>query len=230
MARSINAQYNVVRPGSLPDRVAAHMRRKMYACFLSIGAEPQDTILDVGVTSDRTQIASNYLEAWYPHKERITACGLDDASFLEAQYPGMTFVRADGRDLPFGEGAYDYVHSSAVLEHVGSEANQLKFLSELLRVARRAVFVTTPNRWFPIEFHTTLPLLHWLPPDLFRGAARRLGHPELALESNLNLLDSSVLRRMCRVLGADSWRVGSVSLLGWPSNLLVELRKGRTVA
>jgi hypothetical protein len=24
--------------------------------------------------------------------------------------------------------------------------------------------VTTPNRWFPLEVHTLLPLVHWLPP------------------------------------------------------------------
>ena len=225
MAHSINAQYNVVRPGSLPDRVAAHMRRRMYERFLAMGMQPDDTILDVGVTSDRTQIASNYLESWYPVKHRITACGLDDASFLEEQYPGMTYVRADGRDLPFADGQFDFVHSSAVLEHVGSAANQSRFLSELLRVARRGIFVTTPNRWFPIEFHTTLPLLHWLPPAAFRRAIRRLGHEELSLESNLNLLGARNLRRMARELGGHSWRVGSVSLLGWPSNLLLEVWK-----
>src|SRR5690606_27159648 len=126
------------------------MRRRMYERFLATGVRPEDTILDVGVTSDRTQIASNYLEAWYPHKDKVTACGLDDASFLEAEYPGMTYVRADGRDLPFPDGAFDHVHSSAVLEHVGSAADQLQFLSELVRVSRRGVFVTTPNRWFPV--------------------------------------------------------------------------------
>jgi hypothetical protein len=27
----------------------------------------------------------------------------------------------------------------------------------------RRVFLTTPNRWFPIEVHTRLPFVHWLP-------------------------------------------------------------------
>jgi hypothetical protein len=26
--------------------------------------------------------------------------------------------------------------------------------------------VTTPNRWFPLEVHTLLPFVHWLPPGL----------------------------------------------------------------
>ena len=25
------------------------------------------------------------------------------------------------------------------------------------------MFVTTPNRWFPLEVHTLLPFVHWLP-------------------------------------------------------------------
>ena len=29
--------------------------------------------------------------------------------------------------------------------------------------------MTTPNRWFPVEVHTRLPLVHWLPD--------RLAHP-----------------------------------------------------
>ena len=33
------------------------------------------------------------------------------------------------------------------------------------------MFLTTPNRWFPIEVHTRLPLVHWLPNA---GSAPRL--------------------------------------------------------
>jgi hypothetical protein len=42
-------------------------------------------------------------------------------------------------------------------------------VAEALRVARRA-FVTTPNRWFPIEVHTLLPLVHWLPEPMAHRA------------------------------------------------------------
>jgi hypothetical protein len=37
------------------------------------GEEPEETILDVGETRDPTLIHSNYLEAWYSHREKITA-------------------------------------------------------------------------------------------------------------------------------------------------------------
>jgi hypothetical protein len=41
-------------------------------------------------------------------------------------------------------------------------------VAECARVARKGFCLTTPNRWFPVEFHTQLPLLHWLPKAWFR--------------------------------------------------------------
>jgi hypothetical protein len=225
-ADMINAQYNVAAPDSLPARIAGRQRRKMFEAFLAATAiAAADTVLDVGVTSDRDYDHSNYFEAWYPHKSRITAAGLDDARFLETLYPGLRFVHADGRDLPFAAGAFDFVHSSAVLEHVGSRARQARFLAELVRVARKGIFVTTPNRWFPIEFHTVLPLLHWLPVGLYRKTLAALGKDFFADEANLNLLSSGSLARTAGAAGIADFRIGSVSLLGLPTNLLLIARK-----
>jgi len=225
---AVNAQYNVAAPDSLPVRIAAYQRKKMFAAFLKESrAEEQHTILDVGVTSDRSYDHSNYLVAWYPHKASITAVGLDDAGFLEEVYPGVRFVRADGRALPFPDRSFDYVHSSAVLEHVGSAARQADFLRELARVARRGIFVTTPNRWFPVEFHTVLPLVHWLPKPAFRGLLRAMGKAFFADENNLNLLTPGELKDLARAIGLKGWTVASVGLGGWPTNLLLSARHER---
>ena len=117
----------------------------------NMAPQSEHTILDVGAKSDRNYDHSNYFEAWYPNPACVTATGIDDASFLEQVFPGMRFAKADGRNLPFADCSFDFVHSSAVLEHVGSSSQQLDFLKELWRVARRGIFLT-PNRWFPIEF------------------------------------------------------------------------------
>lgn len=222
MTQPPNAQYNVASPGSLPVRIAERQRRHMFRAFLrASGIGPDDTVLDIGATADQSYSHSNYLEAWCPNKARITAAGIDDARFLETLYPGLRFVHADGRDLPFDAGSFDHVHSSAVLEHVGSRAAQARFLSELWRVTRRSLFVTTPNRWFPVEFHTVLPLVHWLPPATFRALLRRSGRGFFAEEANLNLLAASDLRRAAADAGIHAPNVRSVSLWGWPSNLLL---------
>lgn len=225
VSTTTNAQYNVAKPGSLPQRITGRMRRTLYARFLELVRPLQrETILDVGVTSDRVYDFSNYLEAWYPHKSRITAVGIDDASFLEELYPGVTFLKADGRNLPFADNSFDVVHSSAVLEHVGSRESQTRFVQELTRVARRAIFMTTPNRWFPIEVHTVLPLVHWLPAEWFRSILRRLGHDLLSREENLNLLTAGDLRKICRDLGVRH-RVDATRLFGMSSNLLLTVYK-----
>jgi SAM-dependent methyltransferase len=219
---TVNAQYNVARPDSLPIKVAGHQRRKMFAAFMSAsGIVPDDTVVDVGVTSDRSYDHSNYFEAWYPHKSRITAVGLDDASFLEQEYAGVRFLRADGRDLPFESGSFAFAHSSAVLEHAGSRDMQVRFLREIWRVAHKGIFVTTPNRWFPIEVHSLLPFLHWLPAPLFRKALIGLHREFFAAEENLNLLSPGSLAEAARAAGIERFRITSVGMLGWPSNLLL---------
>jgi len=223
------ADYNVAGPRSWPARVSLYQRRRMFAAFVQMMVPTaDDTIGDIGVTSDRTHDHSNYLEAWYPYKTKITAIGVENASFLEQAYPGVTFVRASGLELPFSDKSFDFVHSSAVLEHVGGAANQAQFLSELWRVAKRGIFVTTPNRWFPIELHTVLPLLHYLPPHHYRQLLRRLGLDFFADESNLNLLSKSTLSAAARKAGITPFCIHFARLLGLSSNLILVAKKRET--
>ena len=91
---------------------------------------------------------------------RRSACTRASAS--ASSYPSARYVQGDALALPFEDGEFDVVFSNAVIEHVGGAEEQRRFVDEALRVGRRA-FVTTPNRWFPVEVHTRLPLVHWLP-------------------------------------------------------------------
>jgi len=198
----------------------------MFQRFLrTMSIDRHQTLLDVGVTCDRSYESSNYLEAWYPYKDMITAVGLTDASFLEDLYPGVTFVSANGCHLPFAESEFDFVHSSAVLEHVGSEENQKRFVAELYRVARHGVCISTPNRWFPVEFHTVLPLVHWLPKRYFRWLMRNSGREFFSREENLNLLSRADLHRIVLELGPAKAKIDSIKLWGLTSNLLLFLWK-----
>lgn len=214
------------RLGGMSARLALKVRRRLFAASMEVFHPRQAwAVLDVGVTSDRTA-DSNFFEALYPHPERITAVGLEDAAFLEEQYPGLRYVRADGRDLPFAQQSFGLAFCSAVIEHVGSREQQLQLLIELLRVAERCV-VTTPNRWFPLEFHTLTPLLHWLPPRWFRAVLRWRGERFFSQETHLNLLGPRELRHLAqRAIDASGRSNLKLTLkverlLGWPSNLLL---------
>jgi ubiquinone/menaquinone biosynthesis C-methylase UbiE len=188
---------------------------------------PSDRVLDIGATSDDRFTSSNYFEALYPWKSRIVATGIDEgASFLEDRYPGLTFATGDACELPFADDEFEFAHSSAVLEHVGSRDRQARMVSEAARVARRGVWLTTPNRWFPVELHTQIPLIHWLPPRHFRRILGRLGQHELALEENLNLMSESDVRAACDQIERWSFSVEKYRLMGLASNLLLVGRSG----
>ena len=74
---------------------------------------------------------------------------------------------------------------------------------ECLRVARRGICLTTPNRWFPIEFHTALPLIHWLPKPAGRALFKKLGYEFFAEETNLNLMTRSEIEKLSLLSMAD---------------------------
>lgn len=218
--------YSHTSASGLADKASLRARLKMYDVMSRIIDLPAlDAILDVGVTAEKARLASNYFEKIYPHKEKITALSNQDASWLETIYPGLKFVHGDGRQMPFEADRFDLVFSSAVLEHVGSAEQQAQFISECVRVSRKHVVLTTPNRWHPIEFHTSLPLLHWLPKSVHRGILKTFGMRDIALESNLNLLGESELSALVPSLPNLTHQVRSIRFLGFRSNLMLFIEK-----
>ena len=164
----------------LVDAVSLRSRRRKLRLLLEeLGPTPETTVLDVG--ADELGFGEgegcgtlNFLEEMYPWRERITALGLNEGAGFRARYPRIRYVQGDACALPFADGEFDIVFSNAVIEHVGSRDRQRAMVSEALRVGR-SVFITTPNRWFPVEVHTRLPLVHWLPDVLSHRVYRALG-------------------------------------------------------
>ncbi len=179
--------YQVATPSSVAERLVIAARDRIYDDFLRhCRPSPDDTILDVGV-SDVVGNAANVLERKYPYPERITAVGLGDCEAFRAAFPQVAYRRIEANwPLPFEDKAFDIVTSNAVLEHVGSEQHQVAFVRELVRVARK-VFITVPNRYFPVEHHTAIPLLHFWT-RTFEFACKCLGKAEWADERNLILM------------------------------------------
>ena len=225
MSESIDYFSKGNRLRGVATKLALRARHKMFARFITaVPTSAASTVVDIGVTPDRELADSNFFEALYPHAGQITATSIEDAAFLEVQFPGLTFVQTNGTTLPFEDRAFDVAFCSAVLEHVGDRDAQRQFINEMCRVADR-FFLTTPNRWFPVELHTFLPVLHWLPQRHHQAVLRTLGKPFWASTDNLNLVSAKELVAL--------FPTGSqVSLIrhrtaGWCSNLVVH---GRTPA
>ncbi len=155
----------------LTDAISLRSRRRKLALFMETMAPTEETtVLDVGADDSafgehRGCGTLNFFEEHYPWPERITALGMHEGTRFRQSFESARYVQGDALNLPFRDGEFDIVFSNAVIEHVGGSDEQRRFVEESLRVARRA-FITTPNRWFPVEVHTRLPLVHWLPNGL----------------------------------------------------------------
>jgi len=167
----------------LSDSISLRSReRKLRLFFDELHPTAETSVLDVGADElgfgEGDGCATmNFFEERYPWPARITALGLHDGSGFRSRYPHISYVQGDACALPFDDGAFDVVFSNAVIEHVGGRERQRLFVSEALRVGRR-VFITTPNRRFPVEVHTRLPLVHWLPDGLAHPLYRAVGKPK----------------------------------------------------
>jgi SAM-dependent methyltransferase len=179
---------------------------------------PTASVLDLGVTSDELYPESNFFEKWYPHRNMIMAAGVEDVWHLGKTYPGVRFVRIAGLGrLPFKDDEFDILFCNAVLEHVGGRPQQKEFLSEVFRVSKR-FFLATPNRWFPVESHTHLPLVHYLPTSIHRAVLRTLGYDYYSREENLSLLSKRLLRALFPC--PEHVHMRNVRIFGSVSNLI----------
>jgi hypothetical protein len=176
--------YQVVAARSVSERLLIMARDRIYRDFLRVcRPSPNDEVLDVGV-SDVVTAGSNVIERKYPYPHRITAAGLGQADDFRAAFPAVTYVQIEpNQPLSF-----------AVLEHVGSRDNQARLIAEMLRIAHK-VFITVPNRHFPVEHHTAVPLMHFCD-FTFRVACGWLGKSEWTEERNLILMSRHRLREL----------------------------------
>ncbi len=92
--------------------------------------------------------------------------------------------------LPYEDAQFDWVACHNLLEHYNSHERQVRFLRELMRIARKGAIVATPNR--------AHPLIRWIRP-----------------ERELSLLDALDIKALVDVLpGRPEWRLGHVRLYG----------------
>jgi hypothetical protein len=145
-------------------------RRKLAALRAVI--EPGSTVLVVGISADAGIGTESLVERGLAEHARVVGLVYPE---VDSPVLGLPTVRGDARGLPFADKSFDYVISNAVIEHVGGAGPAAAMLGEADRVARRGWIHSTPNRRFPMETHTGVPVLHWLPRTARERAFARLG-------------------------------------------------------
>ena len=85
----------------------------------------------------------------------------------------------------------DLVISNATIEHVGNYDNQKTMFDNMIKLCKKMIIISTPYRYHPLEFHTKIPLIHWLPKNIHRKILKNIGLTFFSKEENLNLLSKS---------------------------------------
>ena len=186
------------------------------------------TVLDIGSTADNGK-ASNIFLSFLENTSEVTS--ISDQLIpkeVKLRFPKTNFILSDALNLDFIDNEFDVVFSNATLEHVGSFDNQKKMIQEAIRVAKNNVIILTPNRWFPIETHTKLPLVHFLPKSIFRKIAKILGFQDLSKEENLNLISIKEVKQILSRLGTKNYKIDKLKFFCFTSNIAIIVYKSKS--
>ena len=145
-------------------------------------------VLDVGTTNDEKNLSSNTvinnLKSFKIFKS-ISNQRIDLKKFNKCLHKSITEELTISEIENFSS---DLVISNATIEHVGNKENQTKMIENIIKLSKKYFIIITPNRYHPIEFHSKIPFIHWLPKSVHRSLLSLIGQKFLSLEENLNLL------------------------------------------
>jgi hypothetical protein len=193
------------------DRLIAVQRERLHDAFTQFrydttGNANVDTVLEVGLAQ---------VDAYDTSKRLATA----RRQVREHRVTGLDLFSASFR-LPFRDQEFAWVSCNTVLEHVGDD-EQFALLKEFYRVADKGVFVTTVNRWHPLDFSTGFTFLHWLPPSW------RTWHP--SEHSARYLLNAATLYRLATQLpGTPRHDVGHKRVWGIKAHFFLMIERSAT--
>ena len=91
----------------------------------------------------------------------------------------------------------------------------------MINLSKKYFIITTPNNYYPIEFHTKLPLIHWFPKKIYRKILLFLNMDYFANEKNLNLLSKKELDNILSIFNKKiEYRIYEIKFLFFVSNFL----------
>jgi hypothetical protein len=182
-------------------------------------------IIDIGTTPNLNKFNNIILDKLKNNKN-VTSLSNLDCKILSIKYPNIKkFIKCEIKKNNLCDSSFDIVHSNATIEHIGSYKNQLLFIKECVRISKKFVFIQTPNRFFPIDFHTLLPLVHWLPKFIHRKFLELINLNFYSKEKNLNLLCKKNLTRMCKDLRLKKFEIIEHKFFFFTSNLILIVKK-----
>lgn len=206
-------------------KILLKSRVKIFNIFLeNIKFNKNSKILDVG-TAPILETHENIIFHRYKWRKKITGFSNQNCNILKKKFKLNRFIKGNAKNMMLKDNSFDISFCSATIEHVGNYKSQKKLISELYRVSRKFVFLTTPNRSFPVDFHTKLPLLHLLPKKIHRKILKFFKLNYFASEKNLNLLFSKDIIRICRDLKIIDYKIVYNKFIFLRSNIILIIKK-----
>tara|TARA_B100000029_G_scaffold512832_1_gene610591 strand:- start:2111 stop:2782 length:672 start_codon:yes stop_codon:yes gene_type:complete len=178
--------------------------------------------LDIGATNDIERKSSNFLIKNLKEIKILKSISIQemDESFFNTSLNKS--ITNDFTNIEIEKMSSDLAISSATIEHVGNEKNQIKAIGNIIKLSKKYFVITTPNRFHPIDFHTLIPFIHWLPKKVHRFLLKIIGLNYFSKEENLNLLSKSDLEKMMRSFNdLVDYKIKTINLFGFVSNFIV---------
>ena len=176
--------------------------------------------LDIGTTSDDKNASSNIIIKNIKNIDNFKCISdqMVNSDFFNKKLKKSITEEFSENELY--EFSSDLVISNATIEHVGGELKQKKMIENILKLTKKVFIITTPNRFYPIELHTKIPLIHWFPKSTYRKILKFLGLSFYANEENLNLLSANELKKMLNNQKI-TYEIKFIKLMFFKSNIII---------
>jgi hypothetical protein len=176
--------------------------------------------LDIGTTSDDKNASSNIVIKNIKNIDKFKCISdqMVNSNFFNKKLKKSITEEFSENELY--EFSSDLVISNATIEHVGGELKQKKMIENIIKLTKKIFIITTPNRFYPIELHTKIPLLHWFPKPIYRKILKIIGLPFYANEENLNLGGVSELKKMLNNQKI-TYEIKFIKLMFFKSNIII---------
>jgi hypothetical protein len=207
---------------SFIDKIVIRKRQEM--CDIINKELSTDIIfdaLDIGSTNDMKNESSNYLIQNLKNIQiykSISDQEIENSFFSKNLKKSITDQFSDDEIQLMKS---DLVISNATIEHVGNFENQINMIRNMVLLSKKFFVITTPNRYHPIDFHTKVPFLHWLPKRIHRKILKLFSLEFFSKEENLNLLSKKNLKIALEKSNVTDYKFFDISLLGFKSNIII---------
>ena len=204
------------------DNIVLKKRKEIFEIIKkNINLNNINSVLDVGTTSDNSLESSNFLIKQF--KSIKIKKSISDQKILNDYFFDMTFEGSITENLNdnFDNLRSDLLVCSATIEHLGNFSTIKKGIDNIVNLSDKYFIITTPNRYHPIEFHTKIPFIHFLPKEFHRKLLKFFGDEFFSKEENLNLLSKKDLINLMSNYKNISYKINEIKLFGFVSNFII---------